>query len=224
MIRAVIFDMFETLITLYESPIYFGTQIAEDVGIPVEQFLSLWEPTEHDRCIGKLSFEDIMESILKHYNCYSGKLVEEIKQKRIDAKREAFCQLHPEIIPMLSKLKERGSLIGLISNTFSEEEIVIRESILFPYFDAVFLSSEQGICKPDEEIFCRCMKSLSVKPEECLYVGDGGSWELETAQKLGIKSVQAVWYLKDGTMQPVGRKKDFVQIENPIDILKYCGV
>lgn len=35
MIRAVIFDMFETLITLYESPIYFGSQIAEDVGIPV---------------------------------------------------------------------------------------------------------------------------------------------------------------------------------------------
>lgn len=112
----------------------------------------------------------------------------------------------------------------MISNTFSEEEIVIRKSTLFPYFDVVFLSSEQGICKPDEEIFNRCMKSLSVKSEECLYVGDGGSYELETTQKLGMKAVQAVWYLKDGTMQPVGRKKDFVQVENPMDILKYCGM
>ena len=30
MIRAVIFDMFETLITHYESPLYFGAEMAED--------------------------------------------------------------------------------------------------------------------------------------------------------------------------------------------------
>ena len=224
MIRAVIFDMFETLITLYESPLYFGPQIAEDVGIPVEKFLSLWNSMEHDRCIGKLTFEDTMENILQHYNCYSKKLIEDIKQKRISAKREVFCHLHSEIIPMLSKLKENNILIGLISNTFSEEEIVIRESILFSYFDAVFLSSEQGICKPDEQIFNRCTNSLSVQPEECLYIGDGGSYELETAHKLGMKAAQAVWYLKEGTLQPTGRKNDFMQLERPMDILKYCGV
>ena len=219
--RAVIFDMFETLITLYESPIYFGAEIAKDVGIPVEHFLSLWQPTEYDRSIGKLVFEDAMEIILRDYHCYSEKLIEHVKQKRIDAKRKAFNHLHSEIIPLLTELKKRDILIGLISNTFSEEEIVIRESILFPYFDAVFLSSEQGIRKPNEEIFYRCMETLSVKADECLYVGDGGSDELEAAQKLGMKTAQAVWYLKEGTMQPTGRKNNFVQVERPLDVLKY---
>lgn len=95
---------------------------------------------------------------------------------------------------MLTELKRRKILIGLISNTFSEEEMAIRESVLFSYFDAVFLSSEQGVCKPDEEIFHRCMNALFVNAEDCIYVGDGGSCELESTQKLGMKVLQAVWY------------------------------
>ncbi|MBD5525905.1 MAG: HAD family hydrolase [Lachnospiraceae bacterium] len=219
--RAVIFDMFETLITLYESPIYFGSEIAKDVGIPVEEFLSMWQPTEYDRSVGKMKFEDVMENILGNYRCYSENLIEHVKQKRIDSKKEAFRHLHSEIIPMLTELKNKKILIGLISNTFSEEEIVIRESLLFPYFDAVFLSSEQGICKPDEEIFYRCMRALSVEAEECIYVGDGGSCELEAAQKLGMKAIQAVWYLKQGTLQPTGRNKNFINVESPLDVLQY---
>ena len=117
---------------------------------------------------------------------------------------------------------ERNNIkIGLISNCFSEEAKLIRESNLYPFFDAAMLSYEQGVKKPDEEIYRRCMQELGVTPEECLYVGDGGSLELEIADKLGMKAVQAVWYLKEGTNQPVGRKEEFEQVESPLDILKY---
>lgn len=58
MIRAVIFDMFETLITLYESPVYFGRQIAEDIGIRYDLFRQDWDSTERDRSIGKATLED----------------------------------------------------------------------------------------------------------------------------------------------------------------------
>lgn len=34
MIQAVIFHIFETLITHYRSPLYFETQMAEEVGFP----------------------------------------------------------------------------------------------------------------------------------------------------------------------------------------------
>lgn len=223
MIRAVIFDMFETLITLHSSPIYCGRQIAEDVGIPVEEFLSIWNATEYDRSINKLTFEDTMKMILSKYQCFSEKHIADIKQKRVDGRKTAFKQLHPEIIPMLSELKKKNILIGLISNTFSEEELVIRESIMFPYFDAIFLSSEQGVRKPDKIIYERCMKALSVKPEECFYIGDGGSYELEAAQELGMKTMQATWYLlKNSEIQPVGRKVEFLGLERPLDVLKMC--
>ena len=121
---------------------------------------------------------------------------------------------------MLQELKAQGIHIGLISNCYLEEAIRIRESALFPYFDAVFLSNEQGICKPDKEIYRRCMEALSVQAQECVYVGDGGSKELETAQELGMKAVQATWYLREGTSQPVGRMSEFEEAKCPMDVVK----
>lgn len=221
MIKAVIFDMFETLITHYNCPLYFGAQMAKDAGIPVETFQALWRPTECDRTIGKMTFEEIIERILKENNCYSKELLDKILEKRIATKQECFRHLHPEIIPMLQELKSRGLSIGLISNCFSEEVAPIKESPLFPYFDAPFLSYEQGVQKPDEAIFLGCMKHLSVEASQCVYVGDGGSMELETAKRLGMKAVQAVWYLKAGTFQPTTRMKEFPQAETPLDILNY---
>lgn len=221
MTRAVVFDMFETLITHYQSPLYFGAQMAEDAGISEERFQTLWRPTESDRTIGKMTLEDVLEMILRENRCYSDAVLQKIVAKRVATKEECFRHLHPEIIPMLSKLKEKGFYVGLISNCFSEEADVIRRSELFPYFDAVYLSYEQGIQKPDEEIFKRCMEGFLVKAEECVYVGDGGSFELETARKLGMKAGQAVWYLKKGTMQPTGRKRDFFQLETPLAVLDY---
>lgn len=221
MIRAVIFDMFETLITHFHSPLYFGSQMAEDAGIPEERFQSLWRPTEYERTIGKLTLEDVLERILKANQCYSEELLKKIVAKRIATKEDCFRHLHPEIVPMLSELKEKGLLIGLISNCFSEEADVIRKSKLFPYFDVVCLSYEQGVQKPDEEIYRRCMDSLGVQPEECLYIGDGGSNELEAAGALSMKAIQAAWYLQEGTMQPTGRKTDFEQMEKPMDVLDY---
>ena len=57
-------------------------------------------------------------------------------------------------------------------------------------------------------------------PQECLYVGDGGSFELEAAEKMGMKAVQATWYLRENFLQPSKRKPEFQQIERPLDLLK----
>lgn len=212
--------MYETLITHYKSPLYFGAQMAIDAGISEEKFQELWRPTEIDRTIGKITLEEVLEMILINNNCYSEELCASIVQKRIAAKEESFNHLHPEIIPLLRSLKEKGIMIGLISNCFSEEAYVISKSTLFPYFDAVYLSYEQGMQKPDAQIYKSCMNKLRVKADECLYVGDGGSFELEAARELGMNAVQAVWYFQDGTTQPSGRKENFKQIEKPLDVLK----
>lgn len=221
MIKAVIFDMFETLITHYRCPLYFGAQMARDARIDEEVFQSRWRATEHERSVGKMTLEEVIEMILWENHVYSEKLVEKIAEKRTMTKRECFSHLHPEIIPMLVGLKEKGCKVGLISNCFSEEAKVIRESELFPYFDGVCLSCEQGVEKPDKEIFRRCMGQLGVTAQECLYVGDGGSRELETARDLGMKAVQAVWYLMEGTTQPVARKPEFAQVEHPLEVFAY---
>ncbi len=221
MIKAVIFDMYETLITLHESPLYFGTQMASDAGIEEEKFQEIWREMESERTIGKITLEEILERILKVNNCYSDDKMKYIVNKRIRCKEEAFEHLNIEIIPMLKDLKKRGIRIGLISNCFSEEAMVIKKSNLYPLFDAVCLSFDEGLQKPDPDIFNRCLERLCVQAGECIYVGDGGSDELETAKMIGMKAVQAAWYLKAGTNQPSKRKATFDQLETPSEIIKY---
>ena len=63
MIRAVIFDMFETLISYHTCPVYFGTQMAEDAGIPVAEFLSKWRATDYERSTGKRTVDEVLEQI-----------------------------------------------------------------------------------------------------------------------------------------------------------------
>lgn len=220
MIRAVIFDMYETLITHYRCPLYFGAQMAKDAGVSEDKFQATWHATNDERTTGRMTFEEVIERILKENECYSEDLLEKIVEKRVKTKEECFKHLHPEIIPMLAKLKEKGIVVGLISNCFSEEVTPIRESELSPYFDAMCLSYEQGVQKPEPEIFQRCMNLLLVKAEECLYIGDGGSQELEAARSLGMNALQAIWYFQEGTFQPCGPKEDFQQIVTPMDVVK----
>ena len=53
MIKAVIFDMFETLVTLFTGRTYFSENIAEDLCEPIEAFRKYWHETEKDRTLGK---------------------------------------------------------------------------------------------------------------------------------------------------------------------------
>ena len=219
--KAVIFDMYETLITHYKSPLYFSTEMSEDAGLTYDQFYPLWKQSEPDRWVGKMTFEQCIEHIMKTYNCYSEEKLETIVEKRMATKVEVFTQLHEHIIPMLQKLKEEGIRIGLISNCFSEEVIAIRNSVLAPYFDFLCLSYEQGLQKPDPEIFHRCMDHLHVQPEECLYVGDGGSQELETAKALNMLPLQATWYFQDGLQFQSKRNPEFLQLNDPMELFEY---
>ena len=219
MIKAVVFDMFETLVTHFESPVYMAKQICADIGITEQKFREIWDTTDEDRTLGKKSLEDVIEAILRANNCYSCELFEMIIRKRKQSKIECFHHIHAEIIPMLTAIKEMNVKVGLITNCYFEERDVIQDSELFDYFDAVCMSCELGLQKPDVAIFEKCTHALAVAPDECLYVGDGGSFELETAQATGMHPIQATWYLKDGVNQPAKRKAEFIQAESPMDVL-----
>ena len=223
MTKAVIFDMYETLITHYNCQLYFGAEMATDAGVSREEFFRIWRNDKYEwmRTVGKMTLEELLAMTLKDVGNYSQELVDKLANKRVATKVECFKHLHPQIIPMLEELKKQGFKIGLISNCYFEEAKVIRDSELFPYFDAVCLSCELGIRKPEEEIYKVCIKELSVEADECVYVGDGGSYELETARKIGMKPVQATWYFKEGSIQPSRPKLEFLQAKAPMDVFGF---
>ena len=194
--------------------------MAEDAGISVEQFERLWHSMDEDRVLGYISLEKAVERVLKKCGCYSEELLLNIVKRRIQSKRECFNHIHPEIIPLFKELKKSGIKVGVISNCFTEEAALIKESCLYPYYDSVSLSSELGVKKPDKRIFMNCIDKLSIKPSECIYVGDGGSLELETAFSLEMYAIQAIWFINAINNHPTKRNAVFECAEKPLDILK----
>ena len=114
--------------------------------------------------------------------------------KRLEALGDTFSAIQPESVRLLDELKKKGILTGLITNTFSDERDLIRESILFPYFDVALISYEQGIIKPDLRLYRMMTDKLGVRADECIYVGDGGSRELYAAREAGMHPVQCTWF------------------------------
>ena len=194
MIKAVIFDMFETLVTLFVGKTYFSEDIATELGVDIEQFRKEWHVIEHDRSTGKYTIEEGLELVLRQLGIYSKEKLELIVSHRLEALKDTFSAIPQESIQLLKELKARGIKIGLMTNTFSDERDMIRSCELFPYFDVALISYETGICKPEPELYRKMTELLEVAPEECLYVGDGGSRELYGAREAGMKAVQCTWF------------------------------
>jgi putative hydrolase of the HAD superfamily len=221
MIKAVIFDMFETLVTHYRNETYFGENIANDLNLSEGRFRNIWDASDDDRTLGKSTFEETISEIMHANDIYDEELLKKVVRKRRECKEKIFTTYGKEIPDMLDALKEKGLKIALISNCFDEEVGPIKNSRLYPYFDVALLSYEVGIMKPDPEIFKLALKKLKLAPDECIYVGDGGSHELEAATACGMKAYQARWYLKENTRRPPRIFDDYTALYKPEDVLKY---
>ena len=153
MIKVVIFDMYETLVTMCRSYSYKGANIAADLGLDEKLFRVVWDESDNDRTLGIKNFEETIRLSMEVNDCFSDSLLQNIVRKRKESQNEFFNHLHPEIIPMLHELKKSQVKVALISNCYLEERDIIKQSVLWDYFDVACLSCELGVKKPQKEIF-----------------------------------------------------------------------
>ncbi len=225
MVKAVIFDMFETLVTLFTEHTYFGEDAASDACVDPVLYRKVWHENEKDRTTGKMTIEEGIAETLRKLGVYSDELLNTIVSKRLAALQETFDQIPDESVQLLLELRRRGIKVGLITNTFSDERDLIRSSKLFPLFDATRISYEEGVLKPDPSMYQSIMEELGVKPEECLYVGDGGSKELFAARDIGMKALQASWFreLAFEPHIPCPVYPEFPQVMRQLDVLDHLS-
>lgn len=103
--------------------------------------------------------------------------------------KSALQNVSADILEVLKTLKSQGIKLGLISNADVIDCKYWQQSPLAPLFDDVIFSCDVGILKPDREIYEQALARLKVKPEECMFVGDGGSSELQGAKAVGMRTV-----------------------------------
>ena len=104
--------------------------------------------------------------------------------------REASISLFPGAVETLASLRSRGVKLGLITNGDSEgQRLKINTFELAAYFDCILIEGENGFGKPEPEVYELALKRLGIGPEEAWMVGDNLVWDIEAAQKAGIKAI-----------------------------------
>lgn len=83
-----------------------------------------------------------------------------------------FGGLAPEevVIDAVREARSRGVRTGLISNSWGTG--IYEPQLLEELFDAVVISGEVGLHKPQPEIYLLGAERLGVEPEECVFVDD----------------------------------------------------
>jgi putative hydrolase of the HAD superfamily len=79
---------------------------------------------------------------------------------------------YPDALPALSALAGRGIHTAVISNIGWDARPVLAAHGITPLVDAILLSYEEGVCKPDPALFTKACARLGVEPARTLMVGD----------------------------------------------------
>jgi HAD superfamily hydrolase (TIGR01509 family) len=101
---------------------------------------------------------------------------------------------------LLEALRARGLKLALVSNTASPlwllQPILDRQGLV-DRVDAIVLSSEVGKRKPHPAIFEQALTELGVDSNDALFVGDRIEADVLGASRVGMTTVQAVWFRAD---------------------------
>ncbi len=219
--KAVIFDLYETLITEWGHKKYTKSEMSADLGIDPKEFDVYWEEKEQERYLGEINFEDsILHVCKKCGKSIDDLLLSSIVDKRINTKSACFDYVNPDVFQLLKNLKSQGLKTAIVSNCSLDEVKGLKESEIYKYFDEVILSYEVHMKKPDPCIYEEAARRLGAAVNECLFVGDGGSNELAGAKAVGMKAIQAKWYTNQ---QPYKRENidGFSVAEEPLDIIEF---
>ncbi len=221
MIKAVIFDLFETLITEWGHEKYTKRKISEDLHLDYELFNQYWEENAYGRYQGQICFEESIRYVCQKCGVMlSPDQLAYATNRRKSTKAACFDYMDSDVIKLLKELKARGLRLAMLSNCSSEEVTTIRQSCLYSFFDVLVLSYEVGLSKPDPLIYRKVLEDLHLMADECLFVGDGGSNELEGARTAGITAVQAKWYTNNHP-DPRESMDGVKTAERPLDLMRF---
>ncbi len=108
----------------------------------------------------------------------------------------------PEMVAPLVRLRQRGLLLGAVSNTYWNGAQLRRALDLrgfLPHLSAVVASSELGLEKPHESLFREPLRALGVDPGDAVFVGDNLFCDVAGARAAGLRAVQTVQFRRDET-------------------------
>lgn len=225
MIKTVFFDLFFTLVV----PRYQKQTEYHAAGLNRLEWEKYAEDAElyKERALGRITepaeiIEKIVAAIPKKIENDAKAQILHRRQQRM---KNALCSVDAEILAVLGALRQKGCKLCLISNADFIDCMFWHDSPLCPLFDEAVFSCNTGMLKPDPAIYRYSMELTGAKPQQSLFVGDGGSNELFGAKQAGMQTVFAEWFDQkdENAAKRINENADFriSKISRLIDIVDF---
>jgi putative hydrolase of the HAD superfamily len=204
MIKAVFFDLYQTLID-YDPPREAElARIINDYGIKVTAETIHRTMVIADEFIYKehalLPITKRSESDQKHlYSRYHAIILKEagidstpdLIANNITKMRQVIFHriLFDDVLPVLKQLRKFGLILGLISNIDRDISSLFNKLGLTPLLKIVVTSLDCGYHKPQPEIFQEAARQAGVSVNESVYIGDQYQIDVLGAKEAGMQGV-----------------------------------
>ncbi len=99
---------------------------------------------------------------------------------------------YPDAVDLLHDLAQTGLVVGVISHgpAIKQAEKVVRLRIgQYLSHNAIFISDQIGISKPNPKLYLRACQSVGVAPAEAMYVGDNPPNDIEPPKSIDMVAV-----------------------------------
>jgi HAD superfamily hydrolase (TIGR01509 family) len=148
----------------------------------------------------------------------------------LDDLEEAITSMPLEIAPLLapfavetaSAIKQRGMATALVCNAGFTTTPALLPMLahygLSPHLDLMVFSDQEGIAKPDPRIFVKALEGLGCEPGDCAFVGDNPHTDIGGAQAVGLFAVQVGSKQRDG-VTPDARIEDLSELMGVLERL-----
>jgi putative hydrolase of the HAD superfamily len=186
-VRAVLLDLYDTLAwTQWPT---MRAELEDRFRIGQAELLRAFTTTRQARSIGAYgSAEGDLAAVLEAAGVPADQeLVRELNETRMKAFAENGVHLWEDSLPTLRELRARGLRTAIVSNCDHSTRPIVDELGLGQEADAVVLSFEVGVAKPDPGIYRAALDALAARPEEAVFVDDQAAY-CEGAEAIGIRS------------------------------------
>jgi len=206
MIKAVLFDWFDTLAQYHPLRDEMRANACRDLGIKVDKeelapgivLADHYYLDENGRSpVKQRPPEEQMEIyvqmeriVLKHAGV---NVSDEVILSIMQAVSKTFSNnqfvLFEDVLPAFRQLKKWELTLGIISNLDRDLRPICQELGIDSYLDLILTSREVGHEKPHPPIFLAALERAGAQPAETIYVGDHYDTDVVGAQRVGMKGV-----------------------------------
>ncbi len=163
---------------------------AERLGASVPAFRSAYWRYRRDYDADLPAHEYWRRVIAASRSAGDGGLSEPDLRRLITADVDSWVDYHHEVWELAAGFRRAGGRTALLSNGVPEVMAHVRaDHPLEGCFDAVVISCEVGLAKPDPRIFRLCLERLGLPPHETLFVDDRLD-NVEAAARVGLRTLQ----------------------------------